>query len=348
MQKYLITATLAVCGTIQCASAQSFSGSIARPICDRWNYPFASQPGREGYIPTFAALRQSGFDDRDSQYMLGFDTSSLIPSGAGSSRYVVNSARVTIWVSADMQFQYDPSFDSVTTSYDPAEAGYTADADEGKPVEIFPVGYRNGFSDATYSESTAFSPYAPFPPREGVRNAFAAIFDGLGQPSIDISRHVRQHFEAMPLATGVNSGLTLGEWVPQGSSLTFNIDLTSAAAQSYVNKGLNAGSLRFMVSSLHPASGGPGGGTGSVIYPAFFTKENPAAVELGFLPSISLDVRVYPGADFNMDGGVDGSDVEAFFLAWEAGDAIADFNIDGGVDGADIEAFFIAWENGGG
>ncbi|MBS0198234.1 MAG: DNRLRE domain-containing protein [Planctomycetes bacterium] len=52
-------------------------------------------------------------------------------------------------------------------------------------------------------------------------------------------------------------------------------------------------------------------------------------------------------ADFNRDGGVDGGDVEAFFLAWEAGDASTDVNSDGGVDGADVEVFFIAWEAGG-
>ena len=52
-------------------------------------------------------------------------------------------------------------------------------------------------------------------------------------------------------------------------------------------------------------------------------------------------------ADFNLDGGVDGSDIEAFFSAWEAGDTCADTNLDGGVDGGDIETFFTAWENGG-
>lgn len=52
-------------------------------------------------------------------------------------------------------------------------------------------------------------------------------------------------------------------------------------------------------------------------------------------------------ADFNQDGGVDGSDIDAFFTAWEAGDATADVNYDGGVDGEDVSTFFMAWENGG-
>lgn len=51
-------------------------------------------------------------------------------------------------------------------------------------------------------------------------------------------------------------------------------------------------------------------------------------------------------ADINADGGVDGSDIEAFFAAWERGEPGGDFNLDGGVDGADVEAFFVAWEAG--
>jgi len=52
-------------------------------------------------------------------------------------------------------------------------------------------------------------------------------------------------------------------------------------------------------------------------------------------------------ADFNRDGGVDGGDVEAFFIAWEDSASTADVNEDGGVDGGDVETFFHAWEAGG-
>lgn len=52
-------------------------------------------------------------------------------------------------------------------------------------------------------------------------------------------------------------------------------------------------------------------------------------------------------ADFNEDGGIDGSDIQAFFVAWEAGLCDADVNADGGVDGADAESFFGVWQAGG-
>jgi len=76
-----------------------------------------------------------------------------------------------------------------------------------------------------------------------------------------------------------------------------------------------------------------------------------AAARTGFTGLIGA-VRLTPlnahcYADFNQDGGVDGADIEAFFLAWEAGDPSADVNENGGVDGMDVESFFISWQSGG-
>ena len=39
-------------------------------------------------------------------------------------------------------------------------------------------------------------------------------------------------------------------------------------------------------------------------------------------------------------------DIEAFFRLWEISDFGADINLDGGVDGGDIEAFFGYWQLG--
>ncbi|MBX3410684.1 MAG: hypothetical protein KF859_12470 [Phycisphaeraceae bacterium] len=69
----------------------------------------------------------------------------------------------------------------------------------------------------------------------------------------------------------------------------------------------------------------------------------PASASAGCL----LETNCPCPADFNQDGGVDGADVEAFFIAWEASEPEADANCDGGIDGADVETFFICWELGG-
>lgn len=52
-------------------------------------------------------------------------------------------------------------------------------------------------------------------------------------------------------------------------------------------------------------------------------------------------------ADYDNDGGVTGSDVEAFFVDFEAGAACADVDGDGGITGSDVEAFFVVFEAGG-
>jgi hypothetical protein len=52
-------------------------------------------------------------------------------------------------------------------------------------------------------------------------------------------------------------------------------------------------------------------------------------------------------ADYNADGGVDGSDVQAFFDEWVNAGGCSDVNADGGVDGTDVQAFFDVWVSGG-
>ena len=85
---------------------------------------------------------------------------------------------------------------------------------------------------------------------------------------------------------------------------------------------------------------GPYNGTFStVILPENFGVEyGDESVTLVYLPC---------PADFNLDGGIDFADIDAFFAEWEAGDLHADVNRDGGVDGEDISQFFAVWENGG-
>ena len=61
---------------------------------------------------------------------------------------------------------------------------------------------------------------------------------------------------------------------------------------------------------------------------------DPAAIDVSCL------------SDFNLDGGVDGEDLFAFFDLWEQGMEAADVNQDGGVDFGDVELFFEKWEAG--
>lgn len=52
-------------------------------------------------------------------------------------------------------------------------------------------------------------------------------------------------------------------------------------------------------------------------------------------------------ADYDNNGGIDGADIEAFFIEWAGSAPGADTNQDGGIDGADVEVFFLQWQAGG-
>ena len=99
------------------AHAQVFDVSFARPTADRWMYPFNFSRGAESTAPAFGAILQPGFDDRDSQMLLGFTTGGanpLIPEALGVGSYRVLSARLTVVVSNDLESRYDPTSSGFT------------------------------------------------------------------------------------------------------------------------------------------------------------------------------------------------------------------------------------------
>ena len=82
--------------------------------------------------------------------------------------------------------------------------------------------------------------------------------------------------------------------------------------------------------------------TGQITLGLFKPAQSPT------LPNALLGDAVVPDptvciGDFNRDGGFDGSDIAAFFSAWQDGIPAADTNSDGGIDGGDIQVFFERW-----
>ena len=74
---------------------------------------------------------------------------------------------------------------------------------------------------------------------------------------------------------------------------------------------------------------------------------NPCSIATSDPATLGLCACLDCPADFNQDGGVDGTDIDAYFFRWESGHCDADVNADGGVDGDDVGTFFAAWEAGG-
>ncbi|MCC6229101.1 MAG: hypothetical protein IT432_07740 [Phycisphaerales bacterium] len=323
------------------AAAQPISVTYPVPTLDRWVYPFGGQPGKEYVIPIFGAIEIPGFDDRDGQGLFGFTTSAQVPAGLPVARYRIVSATLTLTVAVDNQFQYDPTFDSFRTVLQHSDPLYLADADAGKPVEVFGVGYRNGWTAQTFGETSTFGGAPIVPPSEGARNCFSAIFDSNGVAT-DVSRQVRQRFDVTPMATGTIANVAPGAWVPVGSKVVFDLNVCEPTAQDYLKKNLADGQVRLMVSSLFPAQGGPDGGSGA--YSAYYTKESPLAN--GNTAKLDLVVVVSNGADYNNDGFINALDYDLFASFFEAGSPEADYNGDCFVNALDYDLFASAFEQG--
>ena len=244
---------------------------------DRWMYPFNFSAGAETTASLFGAPGDPSFDDRDGQYLLDFDTSGSIAPGHGAGNYVIASATLTITLKPEGQqgtWSYDPTYDSYTTY------GAGTDTDAGRPIELYGVGYRNGFTTATFTEASAFSnPGAPAP---GIRNAYSS--DWAGGVARDVSDNVRDGFDANPFGVGTIAGINAGDLAPGGADVVFQIALTPDVL-AYLQDRLNGGEVDLLVSAIAAATQG-----GPPVYPRFQTKEGLAAG----VARLDLDVQVVP------------------------------------------------------
>ena len=313
-------------------------------------YPFEfGTGGTRPVAPTFASF-DPRFDTRDAEYLLGWDTATVVPTGASPARYVLRRARLLLPVAADRTFLYDPTYDPIRTYFPTNDPARLPDADAGRPVEVFGVGFRGGFTSATYLESSPFGPVGAFTSNTisiGTRNAFAAQFDTNGV-LVDVANHVGQlnlnwtnaPFEAAAWAIGTTTNAAPGEFVPIDSVFTFDLDLSDPLVHGYLARSLSEGRLRLMVSSLSPAQqitpGGTGlGGLGS--YPQWSTRENlifPAELPQG--PSIELEGSYIGTADTDADGLPD--DWERLHFGDLAATAAGDPDADGASNAVEFQA----------
>lgn len=281
---------------IVAASASASVVQLSQPTIDRWMYPFNSLPGSRPAASVFGAPgNQPTFDDRDAQYLVGFDTNSVVAAGKGASAYDVTSVTVTATI-ASGEFGYNPVYSSYRGFLDPSDPDYVAPSPNGTSIELYGVGFRNGYTKLSYNPSAPSPPHfkqasnfgIPGPPSAGTRNAFAIDFDGSGTPR-DVSNNVAGRFETNPFAVATTN-LLPGATVTEGTVMSFQIDLSDPFVLGYIQDGLDKGSLGFVISSLHEASQG-----GPVTYPNFFTKFSGApgatftslTIELASVPEAS-------------------------------------------------------------
>lgn len=327
------------------AAAQSETISVAydAPSLDRWNYPFNGSPGTRFNASTFGAVELFGFDDHDAQFIVGFETLADIADGLDASEYQVLSARVIITNSNGDEFRYDPTYDTHDTYLFLDDS---LDTDDGRPVHLWAVGYRDEQSASTWGEFSAFGGVAEVDPTQGARYAFASYFPFEGSDPVDISNNLKEEFDATPMAIAQTDAVLPGEFVPVDSDFYFDVDLCQPGIRDYLAGGLSLGEVRFAITSLHAANGGDGGGTGDITYPFWYTKENPIASIFGYAPRLELTVRVGNPGDFNSDGEFNFFDVSEFLTAFNAGDISADLNGDCSLNFFDVSAFLSAFSAG--
>ena len=311
---------------------------------DRWMYPFNGSPGTRLNASTFGAPRLEGFDDHDAQFIVGFATADQIPTGLPLEQYRFASVTVRATVSNDQQFRFDPTYDNQNT-YDNQEGGYpnlVPDSDVGRPVELYPLGYREGYTASTWTETTTFGFNPVVPPAQEARTAFMAIVDTDGNAT-DASNNLTGEFDLSPMGVGQTDTVAPGDLVPFDTTFTFEVDLCDAGTRAYLARGLAAGELRFAIASLHPASGGDTGPTGDPTYPIWYTRENPIAQIFELEPRIELTVRTGPIGDYDDNGARNIFDILAFIDDYNAGSPLADLTGDCQFNIFDILAFIDAY-----
>ena len=336
-------AALTVSFIANLANAGVVNVSYSSPSLDRWFYPFNFAAGTESSAPTFGAILVDGFDDRDSQFIIGFNTSTEVQPGLPRAAYKIRAARVRVSVSADNQARYDTtpiSYQSLLPDTDP---DYIPDPTVGKPTELFGVSFRNGISNATFAEDTPN--FNGNPNGESLRSANDADIDTSLIPT-DVSNQITNRFNAQPFAIGTTSTVNPGDLMPAATELTFDIDLCASGAKAYFQQSLRDGRILLNISSLEPAAGGPGGGTGDPTYPAFYTKENATAAAINALPKLQLTVQVGPISDMNADDGVTIDDLLDFLEAFSSGSLDADLNSDCGITIDDLLDYLDAFQQG--
>ncbi len=270
--------------------------SFASPSMDKWMYSnavsFTGFGGARTEAPIFATL-SSADEDRLGAMFVGFNTSSLIAAGLGAQSYAVTSVKLRVSVLLGDSYLYDPAHDTYQTYLPSTHASYQADADAGRPVEVFGVALRNGFTGLSGSISAGANPYtesSPFLTNSAPtpRNAYPLGL-GTGGALFDVADNISQQLEAIPFGVGTAVGLTTGQYVPAGTELTFELQL-SGAILAYVQASLNSGVLGLYLSSLDIAESQ----NGEVTYPTLITREGAASLVAQYAPRLEVTYSIVP------------------------------------------------------
>lgn len=272
--------------------------ALDAPSFDRWMYPFnASSPlGNRPTASSFGVI-DPDFDNRDAQVYFGFILTNSVPPGLGPESYQILRCTMEATMSGGTT-EYDPTLDPWTTYLDPTQALYTADADLGRPMELYGAGWRGGWDPWSFSED---GPFQSAPPNwRSKRNLYALGI--LSNALVDVSNSVDpvgdgsgvSGFDPIPFAVGT-APLTPGDPIPLPTTFTFELDVNHPLIQSYLQHALDDGILGLVIATLHPSVF-----MGPSVFPVWDQKESI----VGTPASLEIECRVAPSLDLGVTGGV--------------------------------------------
>jgi prepilin-type N-terminal cleavage/methylation domain-containing protein/prepilin-type processing-associated H-X9-DG protein len=371
-------------------AAQSASAVVTtwnHPDIDTWFHQSGNDPtkGDPSTFTNFGEPGSASSPGRSGSMLLGFNTSTCSPMTSfctpipmvDATRYQINSVVVTtMMVSDGRQVRYDPTEDLLSDIVN------GADSDLGKPLELFGVGFANGYERLGYGAANALppefeetSPFLNGPSGQQSFNIFPLGDDGAGEfgnvfnspagegifelnedDELELVEMVKDPWHASPWAIGTVAGVTPGAAIPGLSTISFDVDLENSDIEAYFQQSLSEGGVGVFLSSLHDVTAFHGGGA-SDVYPGYYAQHH-FAVSLGIADAatITIDYEILDPdelGDYDGNGSVEAADYEewreTFGQQVESGSA-ADGNDDGVVDTADYvvwRKFFSAGGGGG-
>lgn len=366
----LLAAACLCSGNLQ---AQTISYFNDLPEIQMWTYPIASANGpgsvrdrgsmfvayshTQNGTPTF--FQGTGSEPtRRSSILVAADTSTSVPL-VDPSRYQINSLKIKMTMLGSLilpEFGYTLAYDGTLDESSAVVGGTDGDVDH--PIEMYGVGFQNGYTTFGFGANPATDAFALRQPRwvgSASYSYYAIDASGrdaenslVGGYSATEPTHATAAFTPTPFAIGKtynNQGAELqpGDMLNSGDVFEFEPNLNDPGTLAYLQNSLAQGHLGFTFSSLFD----PDGQSSSVSYPDFYLDDldvgpNPS----GAGPTVALNVTILPedptgpAGDYNGDGTVDGAD----FLVWQrnldtavlpAGTG-ADGNANGSVDAGDL------------
>ncbi len=347
-------------------SARAEIGSWNTPALDRWFHQGDGAPGLKPDMSTFSSMAPgtANSQSRAGTFMLGFDTTLAGDSTpaielVAPARYQINSIRFTIdYVDELRNVRYDPTHDTRN------DVANNTDQDPGKPIELFGVGFGNGYDRLGFGPNDALPPafeessplysngtFNVFPLGDDGTGNLGNIFNSTGGEGIyeyneELDEEIlvevtRDPWDVTPWAVGTTS-LTPGALIAPLTRFTFDVNLSLPGVHEYFQEGLSIGQLAVFISSLHQATG-HGGGSGEA-FPAFHSKESLwVQFGLAWAPTLEIDYTILPESsipgDFDGDGDVDSDDLADWQSGYGLGPA-GDADDDGDTDGRD----FLIWQ----